>query len=523
MLVEVLIAIGIGGILIAGATLAIISVLRSNYENRAAQSATLMATDQASKVASLAHEDWSAVDTLTHASDSHYFVVPRASSSVMVPGEEGVLFDDITAGLMGHWKLDEATGTVIYDSAGNGNNAFLEVPTPETGSVTRLDTCQVSDCIKFNGGGSLTVTDDTSIESEQFSTALWLRVTGSTSGANRVLKKEGSYEIVEVEDKQLSLNVTTGDVVVCNLPDALASGVWTHIALVYDGTYVRGYSNGVSVVECEQGGATANTANSFIVNNESTWNADMDDIRLYNRALSANEVKELYENEPYTRYLSLDHVDRDGCGLDAITTEATTTCTSVPAVGVARDPLTKKITSTVTWRDGRSVSVGRYIFRYKNKIFKQNRWEQVGQITAITEPNGGFASSSNITAAISSLTMTDTISEFPDNGTWLTSSPIDTQRTTGAAFHSIMWQGTKPNSTVVKFQIASSDSTSTLAFVGPDGTATTFYTPSSINQPIQINPLFHNNDRYVQFKIFLEHDGAGIAPTVNAVILGWSP
>lgn len=126
-------------------------------------------------------------------------------------------------------------------------------------------------------------------------------------------------------------------------------------------------------------------------------------------------------------------------------------------------------------------------------------------------------------------------SNYYVNTTWrnapqtanLTSSIFDTGSTEpkGVVLNTIMWQGTLPSGTVVKFQIASSNSPSgPWTYLGSDGTANTYYQPSGPGTQVKIRGIDHNNIRYFRYKIFLETDtGQTVAPTVNDVIISYSP
>jgi len=108
---------------------------------------------------------------------------------------------------------------------------------------------------------------------------------------------------------------------------------------------------------------------------------------------------------------------------------------------------------------------------------------------------------------------------------YLISSVFDTWTVGGAAINTIMWQGSQPSGTSVKFQIASSNSVSgPWDYKGPDGSASTYYSPTNANIPVQINLTYHNNHRYFRYKIFLYSDTSGSnSPTVTDVIINWSP
>lgn len=117
----------------------------------------------------------------------------------------------------------------------------------------------------------------------------------------------------------------------------------------------------------------------------------------------------------------------------------------------------------------------------------------------------------------------------------LTSSVFDTGVSAGVTLNSIMWQGNKPSGTNVKFQIASSNcsngatnpptcSTGSWSYLGPDGSGSTYYTPSDANVPVPINLAQHNNKRYFRYRIFMESDaGQSASPRVDDVIINWSP
>lgn len=107
----------------------------------------------------------------------------------------------------------------------------------------------------------------------------------------------------------------------------------------------------------------------------------------------------------------------------------------------------------------------------------------------------------------------------------LISSVFDTWAIGGSAMNTIMWQGTQPSGTSVKFQIASSSSAAgSWNYKGPDGSETTYYSSANAGIPSQINLAHHNNQRYFRYKIFLYSDAGGTqSPTVTDVIINWSP
>jgi prepilin-type N-terminal cleavage/methylation domain len=149
-LIEVLIGLGVGALLIGGASIAIVFVLRSGPTNQALNTATQLTQDLLNKVQSFAISNWNNFYNLAHSSSSPYFLISSSTGFVAVPGEEGVLDGDIKNGLVGRWGFDEGTGTVTYDESGNGNNGTLiNGPTWQSTS-----SCKVGYCLGFNGSST---------------------------------------------------------------------------------------------------------------------------------------------------------------------------------------------------------------------------------------------------------------------------------------------------------------------------------------------------------------------------------
>ena len=229
------------------------------------------------------------------------------------------------------------------------------------------------------------------------------------------------------------------------------------------------------------------------------------------------------EGRTFTRYFSIENVNRTSCGVGNATTTATTTptCNMEPGDSyIAEDPSTQKITATVTWPEGRTISRSQYLTRSRNKVFVQTDWsggpDQEGPITS--ENNKFFTSSViDYTSSVGSITIQGSAA----SGT-LTSSIFDTQVTNGVAVNTIMWQGNQPSGTSVKFQIASTSTIpATWTYRGPNGLETDYYTPA-VGLPVQINLQYHNNHRYFRYKISLYSNGSQ-TPKVDDVIINWSP
>lgn len=98
---------------------------------------------------------------------------------------------------------------------------------------------------------------------------------------------------------------------------------------------------------------------------------------------------------------------------------------------------------------------------------------------------------------------------------WLESSTFDTGGSSN--FTTLTWLPTSQNpATSLKFQIASNNDNATWNYVGPDGTAGTFYTISGSN----ISSV-HDNNRYIRYKVYLETSDTSFTPVLSTVTLNY--
>ncbi len=93
------------------------------------------------------------------------------------------------------------------------------------------------------------------------------------------------------------------------------------------------------------------------------------------------------------------------------------------------------------------------------------------------------------------------------------SSPKDSNPGGGltSIWSTFSWNGTTPANTSLKFQLAGSNNVNgPFNFVGPDGTAGTFFTTS----PVQLSPQFYNF-RFLEYKAFLATTDPNVTPTLS--------
>lgn len=151
---------------------------------------------------------------------------------------------------------------------------------------------------------------------------------------------------------------------------------------------------------------------------------------------------------------------------------------------------------------------------------EQTDWSGGSGQTNFSDPSRYFNDDGNIDTAspAGELKLVKVLDNYVPAGI-LTSSIFDTG--TSSNFTNLIWNPTdqppQAGADSVKFQVATSPdntATTTWQYLGPDGTAGTFYTIANNN----INPI-HNGDRYFRYKIFLSTEVTDKTPNIASVAM----
>ncbi|MFH1883455.1 MAG: PA14 domain-containing protein [Planctomycetota bacterium] len=220
-----------------------------------------------------------------------------------------------SAELVGHWRFDEGSGNTAHDQSGNGNDGTLiNDPVWAIGIINgALQFDGIDDHVNCGNGPSLNVTDAVTI-------AAWVKL-NSVPPAFSVLiaGKYGAYWLEWRDTKLLSLSMFINGAYNGSGPTLdLADGDWHHIALTYDGTHKKGYHNRQEVFSERASGAIDVSGANFLVGEGHPASASyngcpdglIDDVRVYNRALTQEEIQLMMRGKGYP--LALGPVPKDG-------------------------------------------------------------------------------------------------------------------------------------------------------------------------------------------------------------------
>jgi len=214
----------------------------------------------------------------------------------------GVANADIEEGLVGHWTFDEGEGTTAEDSSGNNNHGTLmNGPLWVAGQLGgALEFDGTDDFVEVPHAASLTVDTEVTV-------AAWINASRHNSAGGDwqgILAKSNdprSYSFYTYVDGTLHFSTTSaGAYVGSNSTGTVPLNEWVHVAaMVVDGDhryYINGQPAGELVADISLPGAS-DTATVLIAMSNETGNnflGMIDDVRIYNRALSEEDILQLY-------------------------------------------------------------------------------------------------------------------------------------------------------------------------------------------------------------------------------------
>jgi len=402
-LIEILVGLSIGAILIGGAGFGISFMLKSTTSSDDMQAASGIVRQTLDEVRSYVSANWQNIYGLTKGLNTQYFLNASGTTFYTVQGKEGFLSKDVTNGLVGRWGFDEATGTIAYDMSGNGNDGIL------TNNPARAtSTCWIGYCLGFNGSNTFIDAGTNSVLkiSGDITLSVWVNW---TSGTGYIVGRGTGNDYLQMWYSRVNSDGTiefiagnaagTGysfDLTTTNL---ISSGTWNHIIAQISSSTANIFINGTLAGSRSALTRQSNDGNLYIgkrIDNFAPFNGKIDDVRIYNRVLSAAEVKNLYESKPFSAYFSIENACRSNDSSSTITD--TEPCQG----GSIVDPITEEITATAEWNTRGatdSISLTDYATRWKNDIFHQTDWSGGSGIDGpLTSPTTQYASSTNVDA-----------------------------------------------------------------------------------------------------------------------------
>ncbi len=213
----------------------------------------------------------------------------------------------IDCGLVAHYKFDNN----LNDSSGNSNNGTA--PNGITYTDDHFGVCKSA--ASFNGTNTyVSASSSTSLNSPQTNITLsgWAKSQSSTNGLYSIISKgilgqdKIQYRLGITSDKQMYFSYPTGNGqnfldVLQAIPNVIIQN-WNYYSVTWDGSFVKFYLNGNQIGSNQP----LSTTLQIIPNSNLEIGRDasglgnehvdgfIDEVRIYNRALSSAEIQQLY-------------------------------------------------------------------------------------------------------------------------------------------------------------------------------------------------------------------------------------
>jgi hypothetical protein len=211
--------------------------------------------------------------------------------------ESSALAAENDPNLVGCWQLDGDAN----DSAGGNHGTLI-------GNPTWVNDPNRGWCLSFDGNGDyVDVGDDSSLTFTQAITiACWIKVRKFDRYWNAIVTKGDDWVLARTRDDNrvafLCLGLAGG-----GWPEVYSDDVndesWHHVAGVYDGSKLYMYQDGINVNSKSLHGSINKKWGRVLIGENGQarnrfWNGLIDDVRIYNRALTAEEIYAMANPEP---------------------------------------------------------------------------------------------------------------------------------------------------------------------------------------------------------------------------------
>ena len=202
-------------------------------------------------------------------------------------------YASLKQGLVGAWIPSiSGSGLLLPDLSGRGNH----------GTLTNMDasdwvSSEYGRALDFDGSNDyVSIPDSNQLDvTGPVSLAIWVR---GTSTANKVLTEKGNNKTLVLQPNGANdfyyLDGFAGPAIVPGLNTLIFNGSWHNITATFNGATRSLYVDGALRHTSAMSTPSAN-ADEFVIGARSgssvAWQGQVDDVRVYNRALSESEIR----------------------------------------------------------------------------------------------------------------------------------------------------------------------------------------------------------------------------------------
>ena len=227
----------------------------------------------------------------------------------------------VTNGLVGCWKFDEGSGVTAVDSSSSGNNGSIVNATYSDDTFSQSFS---PFALRFNSTHSgnaysyVKILDSPSLRpSSGLTLAAWVKAGTYEARMRHIISKQygssnhDSFVLWYHDDGRLWFSLDDVGYITIEQPPV---NEWHHIIATYNGSFMRLYVDGVEQVSGAATGSIPYDDNPVLIGADSNqadhtpdegWNGTIDEVLIYNRALSQAEIAQIVPEFPSVLILSL--------------------------------------------------------------------------------------------------------------------------------------------------------------------------------------------------------------------------
>ncbi|HOI59975.1 MAG TPA: prepilin-type N-terminal cleavage/methylation domain-containing protein [Candidatus Pacearchaeota archaeon] len=233
--------------------------------------------------------------------------IDKANIAKVKVFEESVQ-NNLAANLVSRWKLDEGSGVNASDAWGanlgtltNFDNTLAGVGESTNSGWLGKSNCISGSCLKFNGVDDYVNCDDSNSLDiiNGITLSVWINPITLTGGTKIFIEKMNAYGLA-YNMLASNLSLYLGGARRLDYPTVFSNNTWHHVTGTWDGANMRLYINGLIVNSGTWSGSITSDKPLQIGGGEAwldNWryfNGIIDDVRVYDAALSSFQIKQNY-------------------------------------------------------------------------------------------------------------------------------------------------------------------------------------------------------------------------------------
>jgi len=207
-------------------------------------------------------------------------------------------------GLVAYWKFDETAGSIVNDSVGP-NDGVATGATIVDGKFGKAR--------QFTAGNSIDAgISIVPLPQDKVTVSAWVKPTiaaGSKVIIERWTTNSAGAAVLELKDGSPSASIKTTDWIACQATTALTGTSWEMVTASYDGANIKVYINGVLNKTCPATGQIAASTGNIRIGTSTdaakSWIGGIDEVMVFNRALSAAQIQALVSNTLPTAHIPM--------------------------------------------------------------------------------------------------------------------------------------------------------------------------------------------------------------------------